>query len=84
MDRVLVEKARPVTRTLGGIELPQSAQAAVNWGVVAEVGPGRLHPETLKVQPLNVKKGDKVRVFCVPCVCVLCSPVRVCGGARCC
>lgn len=54
-----MEKAGPQTKTAGGILLPDAAAQKVNWGTVIEVGPGR-RLEDGKLQPLTVKKGDKV------------------------
>lgn len=39
-DRVLIEKALPVRKSVGGIVLPDAAQSKTNWGTVKAVGPG--------------------------------------------
>lgn len=39
-DRVLVQKAEAVTKTKGGIVIPEKAQAKVLKGTVVAVGPG--------------------------------------------
>jgi len=39
-DRVLVQRAEAVTKTKGGIVLPEKAQAKVLRGTVIAIGPG--------------------------------------------
>ena len=39
-DRVLIEKAEIMTRTRGGIVIPEKAQQKVLQGTVVAVGPG--------------------------------------------
>lgn len=39
-DRVLIKKAEVVTKTKGGIVIPEKAQAKVLKGTVVAVGPG--------------------------------------------
>lgn len=39
-DRVLIQKAEAITKTKGGIVLPEKAQAKVLRGRVIAVGPG--------------------------------------------
>lgn len=39
-DRVLVQKAEALTKTKGGIVIPEKAQAKVLQGTVVAVGPG--------------------------------------------
>jgi len=39
-DRVLIQKAEAVTKTKGGIVIPEKAQAKVLRGTVVAVGPG--------------------------------------------
>lgn len=58
LDRVLVEKIVPPTRTAGGILLPETT-AKLNSGTVIEVGAGLKNKEG-KLIPLDVKKGDTV------------------------
>ncbi|CAG2063481.1 unnamed protein product, partial [Timema podura] len=40
MDRVLIQKAEAITKTKGGIVLPEKAQSKVLKGTVVAVGPG--------------------------------------------
>jgi chaperonin GroES len=58
-DRVLVRRVVPVTKTAGGILLPESNVGKNNEGEVLAVGPGlRTHKgETI---PMSVSVGDKV------------------------
>ena len=59
MNRVLIEKTAPLTKTKGGILLPENKQEQLNFGKVVAVGPGRtLENGTLKA--LTVKEGDIV------------------------
>jgi len=59
MNRVLIQKAEPLTKTKGGILLPESSKDQLNFGVVVAVGPGRaLENGTLR--PVSVKEGDTV------------------------
>ena len=39
-DRVLIQKAEAMTKTKGGIVIPEKAQAKVLRGTVVAVGPG--------------------------------------------
>lgn len=39
-DRVLIQRAEAITKTKGGIVLPEKAQAKVLKGTVVAVGPG--------------------------------------------
>lgn len=57
-NRLLVQRSKPQT-TKGGILLPDSAQEKPKEGVVVAVGPGKMN-EDGKVEPMNVKVGDKV------------------------
>lgn len=59
MNRVLVKKAEPLTKTKGGILLPESKQEQLNFGVVVAVGPGR-HLDNGQIRPCSVKEGDTV------------------------
>mmetsp|Transcript_10541 Transcript_10541/g.20024 ORF Transcript_10541/g.20024 Transcript_10541/m.20024 type:complete len:101 (+) Transcript_10541:66-368(+) len=59
LDRVLVQKIKPVQQTSGGILLPESAGSKVNSGVVVAAGPGGRTRDG-GVIPLAVKEGDKV------------------------
>lgn len=40
LDRVLVQRAEAITKTKGGIVLPEKAQAKVHRGTVVAIGPG--------------------------------------------
>ena len=59
MNRVLVKKPEPLTKTKGGILLPESKQEQLNFGVVIAVGPGR-HLDNGELRPTLVKEGDTV------------------------
>ncbi|KAL6752880.1 chaperonin 10-like protein, partial [Haematococcus lacustris] len=59
LDRVLVEKVQAVTKTSGGLLLPETALPKVNEGLVLAVGPGRRGKDG-DVVPVSVKEGDKV------------------------
>lgn len=58
-DRVLVKRLEAEEKTKGGIVLPDSAKEKPQKGEVVAVGKGRVL-ESGKVEPLEVKKGDKV------------------------
>mmetsp|Transcript_17658 Transcript_17658/g.38524 ORF Transcript_17658/g.38524 Transcript_17658/m.38524 type:complete len:104 (-) Transcript_17658:439-750(-) len=61
LDRILVQKVKPVTQTTGGILLPESASATkANLGVVVAAGPGSRSKNDGNVIPMTVKEGDKV------------------------
>merc|ERR1712146_863262 len=59
LDRVLVQRSTAMTKTAGGIMLPESVQAKVNEGIVKAVGPGGRgkNGETI---PMAVQVGQKV------------------------
>jgi len=59
MNRVLVKKAEPLTKTRGGILLPESKSEQLNFGVVVAVGPGK-HLDNGQLRPVTVKEGDTV------------------------
>ena len=59
MNRVLIKKAEPLTKSKGGILLPESKQEQLNFGVVIAVGPGR-SLDNGSVRPCTVKEGDTV------------------------
>jgi chaperonin GroES len=63
-SNVLVRKPQAVTKTAGGIVLPETAKQKLNWGTVLEVGPGRID-KAGSVTPLQVKKGKRMSAFCV-------------------
>jgi chaperonin GroES len=58
-DRVVVRRIEPEERTKGGIIIPDTAKEKPQQGEVIAVGPGA-RDETGKVQPLDVKAGDRV------------------------
>jgi len=59
MNRVLVKKAEPLTKSKGGILLPESNKDQLNFGTVVAVGPGRTY-ENGQIKPISVKEGDTV------------------------
>lgn len=58
-DRVLVEILEAEEKTAGGIILPDTAKQEKTEGKVIAVGSGKVL-DSGKVQPIEVKKGDKV------------------------
>src|SRR4026209_2088106 len=58
-DRVVVRRLEAEEKTLGGIIIPDTAKEKPMEGEVVAVGPGA-RGEDGKVQPLDVKAGDKV------------------------
>ncbi len=58
-DRVVVKRVEEDTKTAGGIIIPETAQEKPSQGEVLAVGPGARN-EDGKVQPLDVKVGDRV------------------------
>ena len=58
-DKILVELLEAEEKTKGGIILPDTAKEEKSEGKVISVGPGKVL-ESGKVQPLEIKKGDKV------------------------
>ncbi len=58
-DRILVERVEEETKTAGGIIIPDTAKEKPQEGKVLAVGPGRVTDDG-KIQPLDVKKGDRV------------------------
>lgn len=58
-DKVLVEILEAEEKTKGGIILPDTAKEEKSEGKIIAVGSGKLL-ESGKVQPLEVKKGDRV------------------------
>ena len=58
-DKILVEVLEAEEKTKGGIFLPDTAKEEKTEGKVISVGTGKLL-ESGKVQPLEVKKGDRV------------------------
>ena len=58
-DKILVEVLEAEEKTKGGIILPDTAKEEKSEGKVVSVGPGKVL-ESGKIQPLEVKSGDKV------------------------
>ena len=58
-DRVVVRRIEESDRTKGGIIIPDTAKEKPQQGEVVAVGPGAPY-EKGKVQPLDVKPGDRV------------------------
>jgi chaperonin GroES len=58
-DRVLVRRIEQEAKTTGGIIIPDTAQEKPMEGEIIAVGPGA-RGEDGKVQPLEVKTGDRV------------------------
>ena len=58
-DRVLVQVLEAEEKTKGGIILPDTAKEEKTEGKVISVGSGKVL-ESGKLQPLEVKKGDRV------------------------
>jgi chaperonin GroES len=58
-DRVLVKRVEAEEKTPGGIIIPDTAKEKPVEGEILAVGPGA-RDETGKIQPLDVKVGDRV------------------------
>jgi len=58
-DRVLIRRVEAEEKTLGGIIIPDTAKEKPMEGEVVSVGPGA-RGEDGKIQPLDVKAGDRV------------------------
>ena len=58
-DRILVKRIEEEETTKGGIIIPDTAKEKPQEGKVIAVGNGKVL-EDGKIQPLDVKKGDKV------------------------
>ncbi|MGC6476191.1 MAG: co-chaperone GroES [Parvibaculales bacterium] len=58
-DRVLVRRVEEMTKTAGGIIIPDSAQEKPSEGVIVAVGSGT-KAEDGSITPLDVKPKDKV------------------------
>lgn len=58
-DKILVQVLEAEEKTKGGIILPDTAKEEKTEGKVISVGSGK-YMESGKVQPLEVKKGDRV------------------------
>ena len=60
-DRVLIKRVEEEEKTKGGIIIPDTAKEKPQEGEVIAVGPGA-RDETGKIQPLDVKVGDRVLI----------------------
>ncbi len=58
-DRILIKRVDKEERTSGGIIIPDTAKEKPQEGEVVAVGNGK-RLEDGKVQPLDVKKGDRI------------------------
>ncbi|NIV47807.1 MAG: co-chaperone GroES [Gammaproteobacteria bacterium] len=58
-DRLLVQRIEEEEKTKGGIIIPDTAKEKPQEGKVIAVGKGKVS-EDGKVQPLDVKKGDRI------------------------
>ncbi len=58
-DRVVIRRLESDEKTKGGIIIPDTAKEKPQEGEVVAVGPGA-RDETGKLQPLDVKAGDRV------------------------
>ena len=58
-DRILVKRLTDEEKTRGGIIIPDTAKEKPQQGEVIAVGNGKLL-DTGKIQPLDVKIGDKI------------------------
>ena len=58
-DRVVVQRVDAEEKTKGGIIIPDTAKEKPQEGKVIAVGPGA-RDESGKLQPLDVKAGDRV------------------------
>ena len=58
-DRVVVRRLEAEEKTAGGIIIPDTAKEKPQEGEVIATGPGA-RDDSGKVQPLDVKTGDKI------------------------
>jgi chaperonin GroES len=58
-DRILVKRIDEEETTKGGIIIPDTAKEKPQEGKVIAVGNGKM-TEQGKIQPLDVKKGDRI------------------------
>jgi chaperonin GroES len=58
-DRILVKRIENEEKTKGGIIIPDTAKEKPSEGKVVAVGKGKVTDDG-KLQPLEVKKGDRV------------------------
>ncbi len=58
-DRLLIQRIEEEEKTKGGIIIPDTAKEKPQEGKVIAVGKGKVS-EDGKLQPLDVKKGDRI------------------------
>ena len=58
-DRVLVERIEAISKTAGGVILPDNAKEKPAEGIIIAAGPGLTNDAGVK-RPLDVKEGDRV------------------------
>ena len=58
-DRILVQRAEAITKTKGGIIIPEKAQGKVLEGTVVAAGPGARN-EKGETIPMSVQVGDQI------------------------
>lgn len=58
-DRVVIKRVEELTKTSGGIIIPDTAKEKPSEGIVEAVGPGMVK-EDGTVLPMSLKAGDKV------------------------
>merc|ERR1711972_523351 len=58
-DRILVQRAEAMTKTKGGIIIPEKSQGKVLEGTVVAAGPGARN-EKGETVPMSVQVGDQV------------------------
>jgi len=61
LDRILVQRIRPDTKTASGIFLPEATLEKLSEAKVLAVGPGGLDKDGKRVE-VSVKPGDKVLI----------------------
>ncbi|KAJ5690777.1 10 kDa heat shock protein [Penicillium macrosclerotiorum] len=61
LDRVLVQRIKPETKTASGIFLPESSVKEQNEAKVLAVGPGAIDRDGKRI-PMGVSAGDKVLI----------------------
>jgi len=59
LDRVLVKRIEPPTKSIGGVLLPESTKTKLNEGIVIATGPGKRDKDG-SLLPMGVKIDDKV------------------------
>jgi len=60
LDRILIQRAEALTKTKGGIMLPEKSVGKVLQGTVIAVGPGSRNAQSGSYVPVGVKEGDRV------------------------